>query len=82
MVRMTNDDMKTRGRKRLDRHEAAAFAGVTPRTVHRWAVAGLITVERDPISGRPYYWKHELRAAMDSAHGRPGGRIGNARKPD
>lgn len=48
--------------------QTAELLGVSPRTVRRYAVAGLLTIHRDPMTGRVHYDRRE--ALMLRAGGR------------
>lgn len=60
----------SRAQQYLSRTQAAELAGVTPRTIKRWAVKGALTTYRDVLSGRVKYSQQELRKIMEN---RPGG---------
>ena len=40
--------------------QTAEILGVSPRTVRRYAVAGLLTIHRDPMTGRVHYDTDEV----------------------
>ena len=44
----------------VSKAHAAKLCGVTVRTIKRWADAGRIRVQRDPLNGRPYYVLEDL----------------------
>lgn len=54
----------------VNRGTAAAIAGVSTRTVKRWAVAGRITQHRDPMNGRVWFDRNEMEGIRKS-HQRP-----------
>lgn len=56
--------------KQITAVEAAEIAGVTVRTIKRWARAREIGIIRDHMTGRARYWEHQVRARADarSAH--------------
>lgn len=60
--------MNTNTRARISKAEAATLAGVSVRTIKRWAVARRITEERDPVSGRPWYLRDEIEAVRNGHH--------------
>lgn len=47
----------------VTRREAADLAGVSERTIKRWAVADRITTHRDVLSGRVRYEKSQILEA-------------------
>lgn len=51
----------------ITRLEAAELAGVSPRTIKRWAVAGRIETVRDTLSGRVRYRRKEVLEASGKA---------------
>lgn len=60
--------METQSASLIRPREAAALAGVSVRTIKRWAVAGLITERRDPKNGRPWYIRHEIQTKTKRVH--------------
>lgn len=55
----------------IDQATVAAMFGVSRRTIHRWVERGLVTVVRDPASGRPFYSREEVAAAAAWVRDRP-----------
>jgi len=56
----------TENMQRITRFEVAALAGVSLRTVKRWAVAGKLTETRDPLTGRVFYDRGELISKLNA----------------
>jgi predicted site-specific integrase-resolvase len=61
--------MTNREEQYLSRNDAAKLAGVTPRTIKRWAVAGKLTTFRDILSGRVKYAQKEVETQMAARAG-------------
>lgn len=79
---MTDNDVMTRPDDLIDRHEAAAIAGVTLRTIARWARSGDLPVYRDNLTGNPYYSRGELVTLLECPGLRPGAWVGNRQRAD
>ena len=45
--------------------EAAELAGVNPRTIKRWHVAGKLAGYRNPMNGRIWYSRKELSEKLN-----------------
>lgn len=59
MTQRLNSDLVTT-------QEAAAIAGVNPRTIKRWHVAGKLTGYRNQLNGRIWYSREELSRKLNA----------------
>jgi DNA-binding transcriptional MerR regulator len=57
--------MEEKSETLIKKDAAALLAGVSTRTIRRWAVAGLITERRDPANGWPWYIREEIEAVRN-----------------